>query len=70
VVTLRDNSVISGYFGYNSFAGDEPRDLYLESVYHQTDDGWTEVENNQGALIFESQISVVEFYRVEGEEYG
>ena len=27
VVSLRDNSVVYGYFGYNSFPGDEPKDL-------------------------------------------
>lgn len=70
VVTLRDNSVIYGYFGYKSFAGDEPKDLYLEGVYEQTQSGLVEVENTYGAFITENQISAVEFYKVEGEEYG
>lgn len=33
VVTLKDGSVVYGCYGSNSFAGDDPRDIYLEKVY-------------------------------------
>ena len=69
-MTLKDNSVICGYYGFNSFAGDERRDLFLESVYEQTEKGWEEVGSTEGVFIAENQISAIEFFKVEGEEYG
>lgn len=70
VVTLKDGSVVYGYFGTNSFAGDDPRDIYLEKVYKSEENGFGTSEDNYGALIMADQISVVEFFRNIGEING
>ncbi len=66
VVTLKDGSVVYGYYGSDSFAGDDPRDIYLEKVYKPEENGFGTTEDNRGALIMAEQISVVEFFRKGG----
>jgi hypothetical protein len=68
VVTLKDGSVVYGYYGSNSFAGDDPRDIYLEKVYKPEENRFGTTEDNYGALIMADQISVVEFFMSAGKD--
>jgi Family of unknown function (DUF6338) len=68
VVTLRDGSVVYGRFGPSSFAGDDPKDIYLEKIYKQENHGFTSTEDNYGILILAEQIATIEFYRETGGE--
>ncbi len=70
VVTLKDGSVVYGYYGSDSFAGDDPRDIYLEKVYKPEENGFGTTEDNYGAVIMADQISVVEFFENSGEISG
>jgi hypothetical protein len=70
VVTLKDGSVLYGYYGSDSFAGDDPKDIYLEKVYKPEENRFGTTEDNYGALIMADQISVVEFFRNAGEING
>ena len=70
VVTLKDGSVVYGYYGSHSFAGDDPRDIYLEKIYKPEENRFGSSKDNYGALIMADQISVVEFFRNAGEMNG
>ena len=73
LVTLTDGSRVYGIYGKHSFAGDDPaeRDLYLEAQFRPTDSGeWAPIEDTGGVLVKASQISAIEFRRVEGVDYG
>jgi hypothetical protein len=64
IVTLRDGSVISGYFGGNSMASSDPdrRDIYIEKLYTIPDDGpWVEVKGSLGIQVDGGQIAHIEF---------
>lgn len=72
-VTLRDGARIHGFFGLQSFAGDDPeyRDLFIEAVFRVLETGeWAPVEDSGGVLITAEQIALVEFRKIEGIEYG
>ncbi len=63
-VTLKDGSRIYGFYGLQSFAGDDPdcRDLYLEAAFRPTEAGdLAPVEDTGGVLIMSDQIAVIEF---------
>lgn len=64
IVRLRDGAVVYGFWGEESFAGDEPgeRDLYLEAVF-QPDEGeaWQPAPDTAGILIRASEIATIEF---------
>lgn len=68
VVTLRDGAVVYGYFGANSFAGDDPRDIYMEKVFKLEDNQFRSTAGNCGALIMADQIAAIEFYKENGGE--
>lgn len=75
LVTLKNGSRIYGLFSSESFAGDDPdnHDIYIEKVYRQIGDEeyneWAPVEDSAGALISASEISVIEFRKVEDFDY-
>ena len=66
LIHLRDGSIIGGYWGPHSHAGQYPRDgdLYLEALYHINEDGtFSEpVEYTQGLLIRRDEYSHVELF--------
>lgn len=62
VVTMKDGSVVYGYFGPNSFAGDDPKDIYLEKIYKHEDNGFGTTGDNFGGLIMADQIAAIEFF--------
>lgn len=68
VVTLKDGSIIYGYFGANSFAGDDPKDIYLEKTFKPEQNGFSSSRDNWGALIGAEQIAVIEFFNDKGEK--
>jgi hypothetical protein len=68
VVTLKDGS--RWYYGSDSFAGDDPKDIYLEKVCKPEENRFGTTEDNHGALVMADQISVVEFFRNPGEING
>lgn len=71
IVRLKDGSVVYGFFGNFSFAGDDPeeRDLYIEAVFRQGDSAqWQPVADTEGILIKADEISTIEFRRIEGQE--
>lgn len=68
IVRLRDGSTVCGFFGNQSFAGDDPeeRDLYVEAVFLQQDgDAWQPVEDTCGILIKGSEIATIEFKTIQ-----
>lgn len=70
IITLKDDTLITGYFGENSFASsDSPeRDIYIEKVYKICEDGpWQEIERTDGILIKGDQIKLIEFKKQEAE---
>jgi hypothetical protein len=70
VATMKDGSVIYGYFGPNSFAGDDPKDIYLEKTYKPEDNGFGTTEGNYGGLIMAEQIAAIEFFNDAGGKRG
>jgi hypothetical protein len=62
VVTMKDGSVVYGYFGPNSFAGDDPKDIYLEKIYKPEDNRFGTTADNYGGLIMADQIAAIEFF--------
>jgi len=66
LVTLKDGSVVGGYFGSKSFASSETnyRDLFIEKVYKVNSEGpWSLLrEKNDGILISHDQIKTIEFF--------
>jgi hypothetical protein len=68
-ITIKDGSVIFGFFGSRSFASSNPdeRDIYLEQVYTRTAEGVRCVESTRGCLVKGDQISAIEFYKIELE---
>jgi len=66
---LKNGSLVYGYFGYDSFAGSDPRDIYLEQLYRPSGDGFEPVEGSYGAFINADQIALIEFYKDSSETY-
>jgi hypothetical protein len=67
-VTMTDGSKVHGYFGSGSFAGDgtdERRDIYIERVYCEGQEGFKPVDRTAGILVSRSQIAYLEFYNAE-----
>ncbi|AIV05950.1 hypothetical protein HYO55_15030 [Vibrio parahaemolyticus] len=64
-VTLKDGSVIGGYYGENSFASSAPAEeqLYLEQTWKLNENGGFErkVNATAGVIILTSEISHIEF---------
>lgn len=68
IVRLRDGAMVYGFWGGESFAGDEPgeRDLYLEAVFQPNDGGpWQPALDTAGILIRADEIATIEFRRVD-----
>lgn len=66
IITLKDGSIVAGYYGGKSFASSEgpERDIFIEKVYKIPDDNtqqWEEVEGSQGILIKSDIIKHIEF---------
>ena len=73
IVTLKNGSRVVGFFGSDSFAGDDPdeRDLYLEAQFKIDGKGrWKPVVSSAGVLIKADQIAVVEFKKIGGAKNG
>jgi hypothetical protein len=67
-VTMTDGSKVHGYFGARSFAGDgtnEQRDIYIEQVYTDRNEGFQPVDRTAGILINRDQIAYIEVYNLE-----
>lgn len=67
IVRLKDGSTVFGFWGSQSFAGDEAgdRDLYLEAAFTPGDSGhWKPVEDTGGILITAGEIATIEFRRI------
>ena len=67
LVTLKNGSRVYGFFGEESFAGDDPtqRDLYLEMTCRLLPNGdWAPVEDTGGVLINSDQIATLEFRKL------
>lgn len=66
IVTLKDGSIIHGYFGDKSFVSSDPtdRDIYIESVIEaveNTADGSTETNTHRSIYITSGEIKTIEF---------
>src|SRR6476660_4927156 len=67
IVRLKDGASVYGFFGNQSFAGDDPeeRDLFVEAVFSPKDDGhWQPVVDTGGILVKASEIATIEFKRI------
>lgn len=67
IVTLKSGSRIYGFFGLQSFAGNDPnaRDLYIEAVCRPTDQNeWTLDRDTGGVWIAPDQVVAVEFRNI------
>jgi len=67
-ISLKNGSVILGYFGSHSFASSNPdeRDIYLEEVYAATAGGFKPISRTHGCLVKADEISLIEFYTATG----
>lgn len=68
ILTFEDGTVISGYFGQNSLAASDParRDIYLEYLYTQTEDGeWGEPKVKRSAIISLESVRSIEILEAE-----
>jgi hypothetical protein len=73
IVRLKDGSCVFGFWGEDSFAGDEPgeRDLFLQAVFMPSDSGhWQPVPDTGGRLIHADEIATVEFRRIDSTPGG
>jgi hypothetical protein len=73
LITLKDDSVVRGFFGGNSFASTAPgeRDIYVEQLYEPShDQDWAMADAGKGALIPGGQIKTVEFFPIHWDEGG
>jgi len=73
IVRLKDGSSVYGFFGNQSFAGDDPdeRDLFIEAVFIPKDGGhWQPVADTGGILIKASEIATIEFKRIDEVTHG
>jgi len=69
-VTLIDRSRVHGLFGTNSFAGDAPKDLYVEAVFRINENGdWVPVVDSGGVFIKAEQIAAIEFRKLTEVNY-
>jgi hypothetical protein len=67
---LKNGSRVYGFYGEQSFAGDDPshRDLYLEATYRLLPNGeWAPVEDTGGILVMSDQIALIEFRKIAEE---
>ncbi len=65
MVTLKDGSKVSGWLGYDSFIGSDPkdRDIYIEQVYDVDDAGtWNLKTPMKGIYISGGEIRTIEFF--------
>ncbi len=70
IITLKDGSTVSGYFGEKSIAASDPeeRDLYIEEVYTLGENNqWIKQNRTDGALITRESICHVEFFKTSDE---
>jgi hypothetical protein len=68
IVKLRDGSFVYGYYGCDSFAGDDPdcHDIFLERQYRRDKGKWTPIDRSDGILIAYDQIAAIEFRSTDG----
>jgi hypothetical protein len=71
LVTLTDGTEIAGYFGKRSMASSDPdrKDIYIETVYTVPEDEgpWALVQGSLGMHIDGSQITYIEFRKVDND---
>lgn len=72
-VTLKDGSVVAGYFGGASFASSSPqeRDLYIEQLWTVPDAGhWVRAAEGKVILLMKDDIRFIEIWPDRREENG
>lgn len=70
IVRLKDGSIVYGFWGTESFAGDErgERDLFVEAVFKPANSGhWQPIPDTGGILIKANEIATIEFRRIESD---
>ncbi|MFN4282810.1 MAG: DUF6338 family protein [Alphaproteobacteria bacterium] len=71
LITLKDGSSVSGWFGEKSFASSdsEERDIYVEQVYEINDQGkWQRAAVGKGILIAANEIKFIELWPPEEKQ--
>jgi len=66
LIHLKDDSMIGGYYGTNSYASTSPdeRSVYLEKVYKINSDGTfgQEIQDSFGLVISKDDYKYIEFF--------
>ena len=63
LVTLKDDSIVAGWFGSESFAASiaDGKDIYIQEVYRIDEGKWGKLERKSGIWIEAEQIKHIEF---------
>ena len=72
IITLKNGSIIMGYFGQNSYATSYPNEgsIYLEKTYVYNDKNeLCTTEDSDGIIIAKNQFDTIEIYKT-GEDNG
>ena len=72
IITLKNGSIIMGYFGQNSYATSYPNEgsIYLEKTYVYNDKNeLSTTEDSDGIIIAKNQFDTIEIYKI-GEDNG
>lgn len=66
MVHLKDNTVIYGWYGENSFVSTTPgnKDMFIEKVYNVDPEKWKEIKDLSGVYINADEIAFIEFMNV------
>lgn len=66
IITLKDDSVVYGFYGGQSFASSVPieRDLYIEATYDFNDNQWISDERTVGIWIPQGEIKHIELFNL------
>nr|AOE06023.1 hypothetical protein [uncultured bacterium]CCF99600.1 conserved hypothetical protein, membrane [uncultured Flavobacteriia bacterium] len=67
IVTLKNSTKIAGKYGLNSYSSafPHPNEIYLEEIYELNKQGGfgEKINQTEGVLITEGEISTIEFYK-------
>ena len=66
MVHLKDDTVIYGWFGENSFVSTTPgnKDMFIEKVYNVDPKKWKEIKDLSGVYINADEIAFIEFMNI------
>jgi predicted membrane protein len=73
LITLKNGSIIRGYFGQNSYATSYPNEgsIYLEKIYTDNNEGELCIaKDNDGIIIAKNQFDTIEIYNTGEEDNG